>query len=232
MPNYRVIVTDVTQYGSLFCVAGWDIDNGGMIRPEPHTTSANSEASRFWGEGAVGQGKVFAAGRLVQFQAALPPAGFPFPHATEDRLVTPNTFQVLDNWGQVQMVEAVAAGVSHSLVQAFGGHLVRANSGKAYVPAGQNTNSLGAIEIGPGQIEFFEDNPNNKRRLRAMVTDQDATYDLTVPAWAARSRFLAGGPEAVQTDANNSARIHLRVGLARAFADAPCYAQINGLYFL
>lgn len=232
MPSYRIVVTDVTQYGTLFCVAGWDVQNGGMIRPEPHTTTATSEASRFWGDPAVGQGKVFDVGRVLEFQASLPPADFPFPHATEDRLVAPNTFVLLDNWELTKMVGAVSAGISDSLAHAFGGHLVRANSGKAYVLAGQNTNSLGAVEIEPGQIEFFEDGSTGKRRLRALVTDGCATYDLTVPAWGARGKFLAGGVNAVQADANKSTRIHLRVGLARAFADAPCYAQINGIFFL
>jgi len=202
-----------------------------MIRPEPHTTLAASEASRFWGDAYVGAGKVFMLGNLVQFESSRPPASFPFPHATEDRLVVNNAIQLLSHWSQPQILAAVAGGTSNSLSAAFGGHLVRANSGKAYVPALQNTKSLGAVDIGAGQIEFYEDSSTGKRRLRAHVTDQNATYDLTVPAWAGRTKFLAGGPQAVQADANNSTSIHLRVGLARAFADAPCYAQINGLYF-
>ncbi len=88
MPTYDLIITDVTCYGDLFCVAGWDMNNGGMIRPEPPTANAVAEASRFWSAQHAGPGKFFAVGNRVQFDAAMPPANFPFPHATEDRVAS------------------------------------------------------------------------------------------------------------------------------------------------
>ena len=31
LTTYEIVITDVTQYGSLYCVAGWDLQDGGMI---------------------------------------------------------------------------------------------------------------------------------------------------------------------------------------------------------
>jgi len=235
MPTYNLIITDVTRYGDLFCVAGWDLDNGGMIRPEPSTANAVAEASRFWTGQHAGPGKFFAVGNQVRFNAAMPPANFPFPHATEDRLVVSGNSAVIAQMTVAQMVQSVAAGVSGSLDDVFGGQLHRAHSGKAHVAAGAQTGSLDAIEIDPGNIDFYEDNPKlGKRQLRALIDHDGVEYDFSVPADAAKARLLAGGVAALQADAQASQTIHVRLGLCRPFAAMPnsCYAQVNGLYFL
>ena len=36
MANYQLLITDVTNCGDLRCVAGWDLDRGKMVRPEPY----------------------------------------------------------------------------------------------------------------------------------------------------------------------------------------------------
>ena len=235
MPTYNLIITDVTRYGDLFCVAGWDLDNGGMIRPEPPTANAVAEASRFWPVQHAGPGKFFAVGNRVRFNAAMPPANFPFPHATEDRLVVPGNSAVTGQMTAPEIVQSVALGISASLDDVFGGELHRAHSGKAHVAAGAQTGSLDAIEIDPGDIGFYEDNPSpGKRRLRALIDHDGIEYDFSVPADAARARFLAGGVAALEADAQASQTIHVRLGLCRPFAAMPnsCYAQVNGLYFL
>lgn len=235
MPTYNLVVTDVTRYGDLFCVAGWDLENGGMIRPEPSTANAVAEASRFWSDQHAGPGKFFSVGNVVHFHAALPPANFPFPHATEDRLVIVGNSAVVGQMTEMQIVQTVAPSISESLKKAFGGQLHRANSGKAHVVAGTKTPSLDAIDIAPASISFYEDNPlPGKRRLRALVDQNGVKYDFSVPADAARSRFLAGGVAALKADAAASQKIHVRLGLCRPFGAMPdsCYAQVNGLYFL
>lgn len=235
MPTYNLVITDVTRYGDLFCVAGWDLDNGGMIRPEPPTANAAAEASRFWTEQYAGPNKFFALGNRVRFNAALPPANFPFPHATEDRIVAPGNSAVLGQMTVAQIAQSVAPGVSLSLDNAFGGELHRAHSGKAHVIAGTQTVSLDAIEVDPSEISFYEDNPApGKRRLRALIDQDGIEFDFSVPADAARIRFLAGGVAALEADAQASQTIHVRLGLCRPFAAIPnsCYAQVNGLYFL
>jgi hypothetical protein len=236
MPTYDLIVTDVTRYGDLFCVAGWDFKNGGMIRPEPPTANAVAEASRFWTDQHAGPGKFFAVGNRVLFDAAIPPADFPFPHATEDRVVIAGSNSaVMGQMTAAQIVQAVADGVSGSIKQAFGGNLHRAHSGKAHVAAGTQTGSLDAIEIKPDEISFYEDNPSpGKRRLRALIDEGGVEYDFSVPADAARHRVFAAGVAALEADAAASQTIHVRLGLCRPFAAMPnsCYAQVNGLYFL
>jgi len=236
VPTYNLIITDVTRYGTLFCVAGWDLDNGGMIRPEPQTANALAEASRFWSEQSAGPGKFFAVGNIVRFDAIAAPANFPYPHATEDRLYTGgNNAAVLGQMAHVQIAQTVAAGVSSTMDEVFGGQLHRAQSGKAHVLAGAQTCSLDAIEIAPGAVSFYEDNPSpGKRQLRALIDQDGVEYDLSVPADAAKSRLLAGGIAALEADAQASQSIHVRLGLCRPFAAMPnsCYAQVNGLYFL
>jgi hypothetical protein len=124
--TYEIIVTDVTCYGSLYCVAGWDRLTGQMIRPEPPGAKASDESSRFWNSGYAGPGKTFAMGNVVRLVATGALPDFLFPHATEDRMVDLNTpmnvLQTLDSQG---VVAAVAAGVSDSLTAAFNGALWR-----------------------------------------------------------------------------------------------------------
>lgn len=235
MPTYNLIITDVTCYGELFCVAGWDLDNGGMIRPEPSTANAVAEASRFWTEQCVGPSKFFATGNRVCFDAALPPANFPFPHATEDRILVPGNSSILGQMTAAQIAQSVAPGISTSLNDVFAGELNRAHSGKAYVVAGTQTASLDSIEIDPRTLSFYEDNPApGKRRLRALIDQDGIKYDFSVPADAARARLLAGGVAALEADARASQIVHVRLGLSRPYRAMPnsCYAQINGLYFL
>jgi len=207
-----------------------------MIRPEPSTANVVAEASRFWTDEYAGPGKFFAVGNRVRFDAASAPANFPFPHATEDRIfVAGNNSEIIGQMTTGQIAQAVASGVSASLEEAFGGQLHRAYSGKAHVVAGTRTCSLDAIEVEPASISFYEDNPSpGKRRLRALIDQDGVKYDFSVPADAARSRFLAGGVAALEGDAQASQRIHVRLGLCRPFAAMPnsCYAQVNGLYFL
>lgn len=235
MLTYTLIITDVTRYGDLFCVAGWDIENDRLIRPEPPTANAAIESSRFWKAKHVGHDKFFAVGNKVRISAASPPAHFPFPHATEDRIVVAENNALLDRINHSQIVKAVAHGVSRSLNEAFGGELHRANSGKAHVIAGTRTVSLDAIEIGPQDISFYEHNrAPGKRQLRACINQNGVEYDLSVPADAARDRFLSNGIAALEADARASQSVHVRLGLSRPFPEMPnsCYAQVNGLYFL
>jgi hypothetical protein len=205
-----------------------------MIRPEPPQANVDVEASRFWDAQYAGPGKFFSVGNIVRIEASPPPPNFPFPHASEDRIyVDGSGGTVLRRAEPSQISQLVAAGVSASLETVFDGKLFRAHSGKAYVTPGERTVSLGAIEIAPDQISFYEENPApGKRRLRAQISQGDREYDLSVPADAARTRFLTGGIAALEADAKASKLIHVRVGLCRPFNDVPCYAQVNGIYFL
>jgi len=234
MPNYEVIVTDVTTYGALYCVAGWDTQRNVMVRPEPPGANVANEPSRFWDSQWAGPGKFFDVGNLVQFEAASPPGNFPFPHATEDRIwikaLNPTPVRTLD---AAQLNAAVP--VSQGINGAFGGGLVHAPSGKAYVPKDFAGPSLGAIRAPAAQLRLFENSYDpNRPKLRAILTEGGARYDLAVTADAARTRWLNAGLNALQADIRACNQIHVRVGLSRPFPGRPdeCYAQINGLYLL
>ena len=235
MATYEIIVTDVTCYGNLYCVAGWDRLSNRMIRPEPPGANSKDEASRFWNSQFAGPGKTFAVGTVVRLVAndALP--DFLFPHATEDRIVDMGSpMQVLEALSPATMVQAVATGTASSLPPAFDNALVRVNA-KAYVPTGNQGRSLGAIEIPPSDIIFFEHQWQNENpKLRARVTSAGRVYDLSVPAEAARTRWRSAGLAALKADVRASTQIHIRAGLSRPMQSRPteCYAQLNGVILL
>ncbi|MER8404220.1 hypothetical protein [Mesorhizobium sp. M0185] len=236
MTTYEIIVTDVTRYGTLYCVAGWDRIRGGMIRPEPSGAIAANEPSRFWDGQHAGPNRTFAVGNIVRFDANAPAANFQFPHATEDRiLVAGQPIMLVGQQTVAQTAQAVAGGISPTLEAAFNNGLIRAASNKAHVPIGYNGRSLGAIEIAPNQIQFYVQSFDPaKPQLRSRITVGNNLYDLSVPADAAKSRWQGQGLAGLQADAQASMRIHVRVGLSRPFAAMPnsCYSQVNGLYFL
>ena len=80
MADYRVLITDLTDYGTLRCVAGWDIDRNVMIRPEPAPAA-------FWPEDQSGPDKVFYPGQVVGFNAVQPEPATDYPHFSEDVVV-------------------------------------------------------------------------------------------------------------------------------------------------
>lgn len=235
MATYEIIVTDVTCYGSLYCVAGWDRISNRMIRPEPPGANSRDEASRFWSTAYAGPGKTFSVGNVVRFEATDAPPNFLFPHATEDRIVDTGTpMQILEALTPAAMVQAVAPGTAASLPLTFDNALVRVKS-KAYVPTGNRGRSLGAIEIPSSDIIFFEHQWQNEApKLRARVTSAGLVYDLSVPAEAARARWRAAGLAALKADVKACSRVHIRAGLSRPMQTRPneCYSQLNGVILL
>jgi hypothetical protein len=236
MRAFEMIVTDVTCYGSRYCVAGWDRLSKRMIRPEPSSANVIVEASRFWESNLAGPGRPFAVGNIVKFEAAKPPAEFPFPHASEDVIVAARTIPKIEGYLSLgDVASAVAAGVAPTLKSAFGDALVRADSGKAYIPSGHVGRSLIGLEKAPKEIKFYENNYDpDKIQLRATVFDGGTSYDMSVTAEAARTRWKTGKIAGLDADLEASKRVHMRVGLARPFPAKPneCFLQVNGLYFL
>jgi hypothetical protein len=87
MAKYRLLITDLTEYGELRCVAGWDLDRNKMIRPEPY-------AGGFWHQSYCGAGRVFTPGNIVTFDANLPEPKTDLPHLNEDRVVQIKTIAI------------------------------------------------------------------------------------------------------------------------------------------
>lgn len=230
----EVIITDVTTYGDLYCVAGWDVDAQVMVRPEPPTAKAAVEASRFWSADWAGPGKYFSVGNVVQFEAVAPPNDFPFPHATEDCIFV----KAIGN-GPIRTLtttELVASvGTSAGVKAVFGGGLIQAPSGKAYVNKDFRGPSLGAITTATENLRVFENSYDPaKPKLRALLTEGLVTYDVGVTAHAARKRWIDANLDALQADIAAAEEVHIRLGLSRPFPERPseCYVQINGLFLL
>jgi hypothetical protein len=236
MTQYELIVTDLTCYGDLFCVAGWDRLSSRMIRPEPPGANAAVESSRFWNSQYAGPGRIFDVGSVVRLVASPALPDFAFPHATEDRVVViSQPMNVVGNLGLPAVAAEVAGSISSGLEVAFDNELIQPSSGKAYVLAGKRVRSLGAIELQPSKFRFYENNFDpNKPKLRAMLTVGERTFDLSVPALAARTRWKSAGLTGLRADLKASNRVHVRVGLSRPFSAKPndCYSQVNGVFLL
>ena len=233
MATYEILITDVTNYGALYCVAGLSAD-GTMIRPEPPGANANWEASRFWTGADAGPNQIFAVGNVVSFEANSPPGDFPYPHATEDRVVIQGCArQVLETVAYSDIRERAAPSVSLSLNDAFDGALVLAPSGKPHVLKDNHGRSLGAIEISTEDLEFHVNDYNpDKPKLRARLSENNTIFDLPVTADDINSGWKAHGLQTLANALEDHSRAHLRLGLSRPFAAQPvnCYAQINGIF--
>ncbi len=241
MAKHQLIVTEVTRYGDLFCVAGWDVQRKMMVRPEPPGASAAYPPSRFWKADYAGNGRVFEVGNVVTLAATRdPPPDFLYPHRTEDRIVAPGSNLNLD--GQLPLedvVTHVAGSVSLNPKAVFDGGLTRDWTGggptKAHVPLGYNGRSLGAVNVTPNRLRFAESAYDpNKPQLRAILQEGVTKYDLSVTSDSLKSIWRAGGLEAVRLKLQEASGVHVRLGLARAFDAKPdkCYAQVNGIIFL
>ncbi|WDR00450.1 hypothetical protein PSC71_06715 [Devosia sp. J2-20] len=227
--TYRVLVTEVTNYGTLFCVAGWDIGRSEMIRPEPQGSNAHQEASRFWSAEMAGPDRILAVGNIVRFDADSPPATFAYPHATEDRVVTAAGVTVEAQVSAKKMISAVAGSVSTSLPAMFNGFQRQAN-GKAFVPGGTLGSSLGAIELDSSRVKFFVNEFNGSKKLRVKIQDDVASYDLGVTSDELRSLWRTSGVASLNEMCAQASLVHIRAGLARPFPEGRCYVQLNGAY--
>ncbi|MGN6365893.1 dual OB domain-containing protein [Asticcacaulis taihuensis] len=234
MAQYEMVVTDVTAYGPLFCVAGWDVARGKMIRPEPPTTNPAYNPTRFWDASVAGPGQFFSLGNVVKFEAALPQPNFPFPHATEDRVLSAlGARSVVKKLTPVQLVSTVAASVSPSIGDIYNEKLTVASSGKAFVIIGEKVSSLGAIEVNSKNIVFHEDRYDpSKPKLRAYIHDGVRQYDLSITSNDVKSIWNQNGLDGVNASLGKYSKAHVRIGLSRPFPAMPeqCYVQINGMY--
>lgn len=230
--KFKILVTDVTRYGTLYCVAGWDLERGCMVRPEPTSANHHDESSKFWGGAVAGPGQVLDARGIVTFEADLPPAAFPYPHASEDRIVVKGgSMHSLGVASIGEMRQAVSGGLSGSVRAAFDGGLQRWNNGKASVPEGHKGRSLGAIEVPANRLTIFEDTSRSgKRQLRGRLEDREHMYDLSVTSDELRAKWIASDAATVRKYVHSLGSIHVRVGLARAFETYGCLLQVNGVY--
>jgi hypothetical protein len=103
----------------------------------------------------------------------------------------------------------------------------------AYVEEGTQISSLAAVRIARVNLEFFENDYKGDKSLRAYMTDNDAKYSLPAVAKNLRELYRSTGVTAVNRLLPHSGNLHVRVGVARAWAGQPgkCTIMINGVYW-
>jgi hypothetical protein len=218
----QIVVTDVTIYGKLRCVAGWDIERKRMVRPEP-------EPGHFWPAYVCGKNTTFHPGHLVDFHAEKPVTSF--PHQSEDWVVQgePTRTEVLnDSKFKMVLQEALAAAPDNTY-----GNELQMSGTTAYVVEGAKVGSLCGIAIFRDALILRRRTDDNGVRLRAKFEMGGAEVDLSVAAKDLRQAFDREGIK-LANEMIASRSIHLRLGLARALdhssGERRCYLQINGIY--
>lgn len=215
----QVIVSDVTYMGHEICVAGWYADERRMVRPL-------SGVGHHWPRGLAGP-DLFCMGNIIELE----PVGIPntrgLPHSRED-LVVRGQPKVVETISGDELAEALSDSESSSISDLFAGCLTVKKNSKAYVTAGSDCQSLGAVQVSCDSIDFYEDPWDEK--LRCRVTDSDGSmYDSRVVSVLLRDLHSANGLLAVSGLLESTERAHVRIGLAHPFDSGEAYAMFNGL---
>jgi hypothetical protein len=222
MATYRLLITEVTNYGDLRCVAGWDLDRQEMIRPEPHREG-------FWPAESIGPTKSFDLGKTAQFEAADPVPPTDYPHLTEDRVVSgkvaPGT-QMSDADFRKLLRETAFP----TLAELFERNLILDGS-KAYIPNGTQCRSLGGLEVDvKGVVVESYHNYQGKLRLRLRFLDAAGYLGPNLTSTRAYHALHAGNIDALIAEIKGASKLVLRMGLARAFPKDQCYLQVNEFF--
>jgi hypothetical protein len=223
-----LVVTDVTEmHHDNYCVAGWDKSGAHMVRPLPNRGN--------WPATLLTAHNVHP-GAIIRVKPA-GQANSVYPHKTEDTPIDGTSISLVSNGPQPWFGPGAPPSAS-SLASAFGqavettGTWQRAKKG-AYVKKDTQVNSLAALEISRPNLEFFEEDFQGNKSLRAYVTDSDGKYILPVVARDLRELYRAKGVAAVNQSLPASGNLHVRVGLARPWEKQPekCTVMINGVYW-
>lgn len=220
----RLLITDVTEmHGGNCCVAGWDAQAQRMVRPLPN--GAN------WTAGLLQQHRVMPGATIdVTPTGQQHPGGF--PHRTEDTHVDQATIQHVSA-GPINWFAAGAPPTYRTVSAAFSGHIVYDRIWKSvrqgvYVPVGTQVGSLAAVQLPRTAVQFVE----HFGKLKAILNDGNARFKLAVSSLMLKTAWRQGGLAAVQQALPATQKFHIRLGLARAFGDAPdkCYLMVNGIH--
>ena len=221
----QLIITDVTEMSAgNFCVAGWHIQAGRMVRPLPNGSNWTA---------ALLQKYHVTPGVVLNFVPLAGQHPGAFPHRTEDTPVDVARIGfVTANAGP--WFGAAAPPCAPTVADAFQGHVTRNSisngvSQGVHVPINTQTRSLWAVRCAPGNLTFVAD----FGKLKGELHDGAATYRLAVSSQTLKTAYRAGGLAAVNNAIPQNAPLHVRLGLARAFGNVPdkCYLMINGVYW-
>jgi len=218
--KHRLLINEVTTYGKLRCVAGYNFATGGMIRPEP-------SPGGFWPSYLTGQATALYPGNVMDFEGTIPDTEF--PHRREDRVVNvgPTIVSRLTTADFASNLAAIGSTLSKNTFD----HFRVSSSGTAYVEAGTDCGSLFGVQLPKGSISLEEVQTDRGPRLRCSFELHGSDLCLSVAATDIRNLHERSGLAAVRNGLNNQT-VHLRIGLARGWGDFPnrCYMQVNGIY--
>lgn len=219
----QILITELTEMGGgNFCVAGWDSVNARMIRPLPNGSNwPTAEIQKFG----------IAPGILMEFEDAAAPHPGHFPHSTEDTRVSAaaNRGARPDLW-----IGANAPHTAGTVQQAFDGNVewnstFHGRKQGVHVAKGTNCRSLWGLSINSNNIDFIEE----FHKLKCVIHDGDDEYVCAVSSTRLKSLFRDEGVIAVNNSIPPGRKIHMRLGLARAFGTHPdkCFLMVNGIQF-
>ncbi len=222
-----VLITEVTRMSNgVYCVAGFDVHSGKMIRPLQPPASNWRLTSR----------DVFAPGNLVAFKYTGARGNGAYPHRTEDTVVaaTPNVLEALR---PEDVYDTLRESLFPSIAELYDNQLIE----NKYVNDGMRCRSLGGVMVSPEQLQFDE----YFGKLRLRIRDNDGTnYSLSVTSDELRTAFHNDPreqPNVIGADAwlasiPRDRQPVLRLGLARAwdgkeqkYDPKRCFLQLNGL---
>lgn len=220
MEEYEIVVTDVTEYGELRCVAGWDVGRQRMIRPEP-------AAAAFWPSAQVGPSAPFHPGHVVRFKATPPPTRF--PHRTDDRVVVGpvSVVAALNIPDFVDLLRLIPAN-SPALLRVAP---IEFNDGNPFIASDTECPSLFTLNTSATNLTFREKTYESKRTIRCLIDTGNGVADISIASAALRGIYRQNGLAGV-SGSFGAGTLQLRIGTARGWGSYPdrCYIQLNDAY--
>lgn len=216
------------MYGRKLCVAGWDEENGRMVRPlsgpQSHWVFTHASTRKFW------------TGNIVTLHPTGVPTTRGFPHRFEDVPVFKTRFDYQGRLEGANFADAVAGSVSNSIPRIFNENLLSTGS-SYYVEPGVRCPSLGAVDKKVGDVIFEESEWDGKYTLKCQIRDGSRWFRFTVSSKTLKDIYDTSGVEGLEALKENCTRAHVRIGLAGAWRppnpDIPrgCYAMVNNIIF-
>ena len=221
----ELLVTDVTEMSAgHYCVAGWHGAGERMVRPLPEWSQ--------WTAPVLDVHRIVPGARIRVDAAASPGSGC-YPHRTEDTRVRAASIKS----GRAELgpwFGPSAPPCCDTLMGAFEGRLehlwtARGRRHGVHLKAGTRTRSLWAVRVPCTGLHLVE----GRDKLRALLDDCHERYELAVSSRALKEAWRAGGLDAARRTLPREGFLHVRVGVARPYADAPdkCYVMVNGIHW-
>lgn len=219
----QLLITEVTEmHRGVYCVAAWDVGGRRMVRPLPDGIN--------WTRAKIDEHRVVPGAGIGVLPNRIRLRGL-YPHHTEDLPVDPTVIDrladVRSDWFGADAPPAAATLSAAFDNQLHHTHAWHGHRRGAFVPAGARVNSLHGVRLASRDLSFVEIND----RLRALVRDPEARYELPVASRTLREVWRADGIAAVRRMLPLSTPVHARIGLARGRAEHAdkCYAMLNGV---